>query len=304
MSPPSTRPTTLSTRVPTALPTRATPFIMCAPFTAAATASVSRNFATCQFAMCGAQSVTVNGCPSAQAPQVSCSGDTLLRLFDSGGRQLMSNDDGCGTGQFTKCSRLTWSATDKYIAQYGACQTFTVRQGCFGSGTCSGTVQILGNIMSAPTGSSPAPTTRVPTARPSTQPSSVRPTSAPVATNSPTFGFSCSACPAGTFTYLGAQACINCPALSTSVAGASSCTCQSGTTSQGSGVNLVCVPQPCPSNAVRNSLGNCMCSAGFSSIQPNPGSGAVGTASRVNGGSNPPALLSHAEALNYEHNCC
>ena len=61
-----------------------------------------------------------------------CKGDSYLRLYDSVGNQIASNDDSCGL-----CSRITHTFT-------GACQIYTLKQGCYSSGTCTATTSIIG----------------------------------------------------------------------------------------------------------------------------------------------------------------
>lgn len=62
----------------------------------------------------------------------SFTGDTYLRLFDASGVNIKSNDDGCG-----RASVIDYTFT-------AACQQYTLKQGCYSSGTCSGTVTITG----------------------------------------------------------------------------------------------------------------------------------------------------------------
>ena len=65
----------------------------------------------------------------------SCSGDTYLRLFNAADSEVALDDDGCGaTGG---CSIITYTFTDP-------CQVYTLKQGCFGTGSCSGTVFVSG----------------------------------------------------------------------------------------------------------------------------------------------------------------
>jgi serine protease len=59
------------------------------------------------------------------------SGDTYLRLYNSGGSQMASGDDGCTTGTATK---FTYKPTT--TAKY------TIKAGCYSSYACSGTISI------------------------------------------------------------------------------------------------------------------------------------------------------------------
>merc|ERR1719329_1242037 len=65
-------------------------------------------------------------CPGAGA----CSRDTYMRLLDASGSEIAFNDDFCGV-----CSSITMNFN-------ASCQTYTVKQGCFGSTSCGGTVAI------------------------------------------------------------------------------------------------------------------------------------------------------------------
>jgi len=58
------------------------------------------------------------------------SGDTYLRLMDAAGNQVSYNDDNCGT----TASYLTYTAPST--------GTYTVRIGCYGTGSCSGRVRV------------------------------------------------------------------------------------------------------------------------------------------------------------------
>ncbi len=52
-------------------------------------------------------------------------GDPYLRLYDQSGTQIAVNDDYCGLG-----SQMTATIT--------SCGTYTVREGCYTSGSCTG----------------------------------------------------------------------------------------------------------------------------------------------------------------------
>jgi len=83
----------------------------------------------------------------------------LLILVNSAGTVLTANDDSCGVG-----SQMTYTVT--------TCDTYTIREGCFTTTTCSGRVAIAG--------------TNAPTLQPTALGSS--PTVVPVLTTAPSFG--------------------------------------------------------------------------------------------------------------------
>ncbi|MCP3166936.1 serine protease [Myxococcus qinghaiensis] len=56
-------------------------------------------------------------------------GDTYLRLYNSAGQQVTSNDDSCGALSYAN-----------YTVPAGAGGTYQVRAGCYGSTSCTGTV--------------------------------------------------------------------------------------------------------------------------------------------------------------------
>lgn len=68
--------------------------------------------------------------------------DTYLALFNSTGALMTSNDDACSPG-----SEITFTAPGGSTD----CTTYQLREGCFGTNTCSGTVAVY-------PGPSPAPT--------------------------------------------------------------------------------------------------------------------------------------------------
>jgi len=87
-------------------------------------------------------------------------GDPYIRLVNSNGTILVSNDDSCTLG-----SEVSYTVT--------SCDTYTIREGCFGSGTCSGQVSIAGT--NAPT-MQPTVVGSAPTQGPSVAPSFAPPT--------------------------------------------------------------------------------------------------------------------------------
>jgi hypothetical protein len=61
----------------------------------------------------------------------SGTGDTILRLYNAAGQQVVFNDDGAS------CGSLSYA---NYTVPTGAGGTYQIRAGCYGSTSCSGTV--------------------------------------------------------------------------------------------------------------------------------------------------------------------
>jgi hypothetical protein len=136
----------------------------CDAYSAFDTNYASQNYATCNIWACGGSIITASMCEGV------CSGDTYLVLVDGLGVVVSENDDGCDL-----CSYLTYSIS----GESDACDTFTLREGCYSSNSCSGQVHVTVTILqptSVPT-ARPTQPTSVPTARP-TMPTSV-PTARP-----------------------------------------------------------------------------------------------------------------------------
>jgi hypothetical protein len=70
---------------------------------------------------------------SCQDDGKTCNGDTFLRLIDTvTGTEVASNDDNCGF-----CSSITHE-----FSSITTCQSYSLHQGCYSDGSCSGEVQI------------------------------------------------------------------------------------------------------------------------------------------------------------------
>jgi len=146
--PPSTVPTIIPTATPTtafptavpttAIPTRAPTYAVnemgqmtCVPFSAANTASATTNTVDCKIIACHGQTVRASVCASETNGFGACSDDTYLRVVDAAGTEIASNDDYCGF-----CSSLSFVATQQ-------CTTYTIKQGCYYTASCSGTTAVL-----------------------------------------------------------------------------------------------------------------------------------------------------------------
>lgn len=127
---PTRRPTQVNaTAAPTALVASST----CTGFYSASnTASATQNTVNCTFTACSNQKLTISTCGQ-------CSSDTYLRLANStNNTQLAFNDDSCNS----LCSKIV------YYTQDTGCQSYTLFQGCFSSGSCFANVSIYTSVES------------------------------------------------------------------------------------------------------------------------------------------------------------
>ncbi|WP_408889149.1 trypsin-like peptidase domain-containing protein [Myxococcus faecalis] len=95
-------------------------------FSATATNSARTGTTNQDVTLTAGQSLSFGTCSMTGA---SGTGDTFLRLYNSAGQQVTSNDDACGS-----LSHAT------YTVPAGAGGTYQIRAGCYGATTCSGTV--------------------------------------------------------------------------------------------------------------------------------------------------------------------
>jgi len=65
-------------------------------------------------------------------------GDEYFRLFNSAGEQVAYNDDYCGL-----CSQITYVTTE-------GCQTYSLHEGCYEEGSCSGQTEITLSSVNGP----------------------------------------------------------------------------------------------------------------------------------------------------------
>jgi len=153
-------PTVLPTPVaatPTAVPTvvvaapTAMPGFYCSSYSTSNTNSDTTNYAVCPITACPGDTVTMTTIAAG-----SCNGDTYLRLYDQYGYHLAYNDDYYGV-----CSQITYTFS-------ASCQTYELREGCFGSISCGGRIYYFGSsavsqspiaiVTAVPTGVRAAPT--------------------------------------------------------------------------------------------------------------------------------------------------
>lgn len=139
---PTQAPSVTPSMAPTASPTT-TP-LSCPAYTLSNTYSAQVNYATCSFTACGGATIIASDC--------DCSGNQYLRLYSPTDEFLAFNDDSslCGS----TCSSITYTVP----GASNACGTYTLREGCSGTSTCTGSVTIQGAIgaVSTPT-SAPVP---------------------------------------------------------------------------------------------------------------------------------------------------
>ena len=173
-------PTIAPSAVPSSPTLAPTGYQLCAPYSATNTNYDTQNYASCYIYACPGATITASGCASTYAGAV-CSGDQYLTLVSGSGVSLAVNDDYCGY-----CAQLSYM-----IPSTAGCQAYTLREGCYSSGSCTGTIRILGGTVLVPTAAptriptispttptaAPSPVPTTPTASPSAVPSS--PTSAP-----------------------------------------------------------------------------------------------------------------------------
>lgn len=164
---PTDIPTTVPTTVPTAIPTVGPLPSLLPAYDTAYTVSATMNTADFKFVAGGGSVYTFSTCPVHGG---QCSEDTYLRLFDSHGIEVASNDDKCG-----HCAAVS------YYFQ-GSAAEYTLKAGCFSNSMCSGQVKVIDESAPSPT---VAPTALVPTELPTELPTQV-PTATP--TFPPTVG--------------------------------------------------------------------------------------------------------------------
>ena len=124
---------------------------------------------SCQFTICGGNSVNITACPNQAFAGAYCMGDVSFKVFSTQGIVVASNDNGvdpsCGL-----CPML------RFTAPGTACVPYTLREFCAsGSGSCSGVAALL----TSP-GDGTSLLSGVPSAQPTLmQPKSVSPTQHP-----------------------------------------------------------------------------------------------------------------------------
>ncbi|EYF08633.1 adventurous gliding motility protein Q [Chondromyces apiculatus DSM 436] len=95
-------------------------------YSASNTGSASYNTVDHPVTVAPGQWIEIGTC---SLPGATASGDTYIRLYDSNGNQVASNDDACGVATYLS-----------YAVPPGAVSGYTIRAGCYSSNSCSGTV--------------------------------------------------------------------------------------------------------------------------------------------------------------------
>ena len=106
----------------------------CPKFTSSHSNSALFNYQSCNIYACPGTVMTMATCD--EFGDFTCSGDTYLKLYDNKGSLLSSNDDMFGSCGI--CSSISYTFNLP-------CQYYTLREGCFEVGSCSGTVHIISN---------------------------------------------------------------------------------------------------------------------------------------------------------------
>jgi hypothetical protein len=137
-----------------------------------------QNTANFNLQFCAGDTLVLSTCNIQGSASGSYVGDPFYRLYDDVGNQVASNDDACGLG-----AEITYNHPSSAVG----CAIYTLKQGCYGSGSCSGQMYVTGAKVTLSTTLFPttsptqAPTqpTPQPTASPSFTPSA-DPSFAPV----------------------------------------------------------------------------------------------------------------------------
>ena len=146
----------------TIAPSTASPTTVGTGYCPAYSASGSSSYAVCSITACSGDTVTMTMCSPG-----SYNGDTYLILYDPFTQSPLASDyEDSGS----LCSHITYTFNS-------TCQAYDLREGCDGSGSCSGTVYYSGS--SASVSPSSIPTTTAPSVAPSTIAPSLIPSTSP-----------------------------------------------------------------------------------------------------------------------------
>ena len=160
---------------PTGAPTAYTKNLMCYSYyteqtNSAKASSTNEYYRECQFELCPGQEATIGSCGGSDGGY--CNGDQYLRLKNISNLQVTANDDG-GSACYI-CSKMKYALSKNA----SGCSCFTIVEGCYGNGACSGQVSVA--IVGAPPANTP---TKSPFIYPTYSPNSY-PTSYSYPTNS------------------------------------------------------------------------------------------------------------------------
>jgi hypothetical protein len=151
-------------------------FFNCPHYSVTNTDNAVQNYATCLVYACPGTSLVVSGCGSDDG----CNGDQFFRLYDSSNNQVAYNDDACNS-----CSEIRYALSQP-------CQTYSISEGCYNSGSCGGTLLVTGGISGTyqPTSEPTYPPTIEPTmtpTAPTAEPTALPTAPTPTPTATPTF---------------------------------------------------------------------------------------------------------------------
>lgn len=114
----------------------------CSTYKAINSASAIKRYCSCSITLCENQYLTIDSCNL-------CTGDPqFLRVYTNNNTRLVDGYGGYGVSSCAPCARV-----DNFRpADFGrtGCQTFTIREGCFGSGKCEATVKLYVSNSSIP----------------------------------------------------------------------------------------------------------------------------------------------------------
>eukprot|EP01038_Epipyxis_sp_PR26KG_P015095 gene15095-20312_t len=138
--------------------------IQCPFFSTSNTASASKSYQSCCFQACGVASLSISNCNN-------CTGDSYISLY-SGDTQVAANDD--GTCVASACSSIVYDTALQNNDDYYSCSTYCLRQGCYGSSSCSGSFVITSTSLDlltlTPTTLPTHTSSQIPTLNPSLAP--------------------------------------------------------------------------------------------------------------------------------------
>jgi len=132
---PSKSPTRVPSRIPSAAPSPTcnptlTTVVSCPKYTATNTNNAKTNYIPCYFTACAGVDLVISDCDASRCSN-GASNDQYIRLMNEKGNEVASDDDTC-----SRCSKISYTTK-------GACQTYTLQQGCHGSSNCKGKFDIL-----------------------------------------------------------------------------------------------------------------------------------------------------------------
>ena len=102
----------------------------CTSYSKSFTSSATTNTSSCTFTACPGSSISIS-----DKTCIGLANDQFIRLYDTSNTLITSNDDATSS---TRCAAIETSIAS------GSCQLFTLRQGCSGDSSCTGSFQVYG----------------------------------------------------------------------------------------------------------------------------------------------------------------